>query len=138
MKEITPSVFSITTLTNNISFGTITANQDGNKNIILTYENTSKITDKVKKVLYTVRLIDGNSSTSGIISLEDPTSSIFTIVNINSNSLRLNIDLTNSSNQNFNLIKGKSYLINTQYYDENNNLIEDYERGNNLTTNLNL
>ena len=132
--------FIYTPIDAGITLGNITANQSGNKAIVLAYSGASNMVDHITKVAYTISLKGGISKTSGEYVIDDEHPNIF---NISTDKVpRLTINLEESSDTNFILRSGNTYIISTQYYYKENGIekmLEDKTTSNNtFTTILNL
>jgi hypothetical protein len=131
--------FIYTPIDAGITLGTITAQQNGNQKIVLTYNGASNMTNNIVRVRYTVSLKGGSSKASGEYTL-NARANIFTFSA--DKTPKLTIDLTDSSDTSFALRSGNTYIISTQYWYLDNGeevLLEDQNTHNNtFTTILNL
>ena len=130
--------FIYTPIAEGITLGTITASQTGGKTVVLTYNGSSNLSDRIVEVDYTISLKGGSSKTMG--SYQE---SIFTINT--DKTPRLTIDTSDSShseNTGFLFKSGNTYIISTKYYymlNGKKTLLKDLETGNDtFTTILNL
>lgn len=105
--------FIYTPIDAGITLGTITAQQNGNQKIILTYNGASNITNNIVRVKYTVSLKGGSSKASGEYSL-DNSGNIFTVSA--DKTPKLILDLSASNDTSFSLRSGNTYIISTQYW----------------------
>lgn len=104
-----------------ITLGTITAQQNGNKKVILAYNGASNMTNNIKKVKYTISQKGSSSKVQGEyqITLDNP--NIFEISA--DKTPKLTLDFTDNNNG-FSLKAGNTYIISTKYwYEENGKLV---------------
>ncbi|MCI6266371.1 MAG: hypothetical protein MR598_05960 [Erysipelotrichaceae bacterium] len=132
--------FTYTPIDAGITLGTITAGQSSAKTVTLTYNGSSNLSDNITRVDYTISLKGGSSKTTGTYKVDSDTPSIFTITS--DKTPKLIIDTSNSkysSNTSFTFKTGNTYIITTQYYYGNDQILTDQETGNTThTTILNL
>ena len=132
--------FIYTPIDAGITLGTITALQSEPQKITLTYNGAYNMINNIKKVSYTIAQKSGSSTASGTYEISSETPNIFTISS--DKTPKLIIDITNSSDPNFNLRSGNTYIITTQYwYKDGNNyiILKDHNTNNDkFTTILNL
>lgn len=138
--DVTPfKDFIYTPINAGITLGTITAGQSNSQSVTLTYNGSSNLSENITKVTYTISLKGGSSRTTGTYEVVDG-KNIFTVAS--DRIPRLVIDTSDSnysSNPSFRFQKGNTYIITTQYYYGNDQLLEDQETGNSThTTILNL
>ena len=136
--------FIYTPIASNITLGTITAGLVNNKSVMLTYNGSSNLTKNIVEVEYTITLKGGNNKVSGVYSLDNGVSQIFTLA---SGGLpRFTIDVSDeaiSSNTSYVFKSNSTYIITTQYYylndDNEKTILEDqYTHNTQFTTILNL
>ena len=137
--EITNNYIS-TPIDKGVTPGNITAKQEGDNKIILSFDKYNMI-EKIKKVNYNIKLNSSTQQTFGEINIGTSAETSLEVTGPNSKP-KLTIDF--SEDENFTLKKGNSYLIITEYYyeidDQNGQWIVD---GNSMkrkqfTTTLNL
>ncbi len=133
--------FIYTPIDAGITLGTITATQNNNQRITLTYNGAYNMTNNIKKVSYTISLKGGSSNASGSYEIGGDILNIFTMST--DKTPKLSIDLSESSDENFTLKSGNTYIITTQYWYKNEFdeyvLIKDHNTQNDkFTTILNL
>ena len=132
-QETTPFTdFIYTPIDAGITLGTITAQQNGNQKIILTYNGASNMISNIVRVRYTVSLKGGSSKANGEYSLDNSTN-IFTTTS--DKTPRLTLDLALSNDTSFTLRTGNTYIISTQYwYMVGNEEVQLTDRANGNTT----
>ena len=132
--------FTYTPIDAGITLGTITARQLTGKSITLTYNGSSNLSKNITKVHYTISLKGGSSKVTGTFEISEKLPNIFTVAS--DDIPRLTIDVANtdySDNTGFNFKAGNTYIITTQYYYGDGNILQDQETGNyTYTTILNL
>ncbi|MBQ6494908.1 MAG: hypothetical protein IJI49_02790 [Bacilli bacterium] len=97
-----------------ITLGTITATQNNNKRLTLTYNGAYNMTNNIKKVKYTISLKSGSSNATGSFEIAGDITNIFTISS--DKTPKLSIDLSESSDESFTLKAGNTYFIMTEYW----------------------
>ena len=132
--------FIYTPIDGGITLGNVLASQSGNKAIVLSYSGATTTINDIKRVNYTISLKGGISKTSGEFIIDETHPNIFTI---SSDKVpRLIINLEDSSDPEFVLKSGNTYIISVQYYyikDGVEMLLEDKNTNNStFTTILNL
>ena len=132
--------FIYTPIDAGITLGTITAQQNGNQKVVLTYNGASNMTQNIVRVKYTISLKGGSSKASGEYAIGADNSNIFTV--LSDRTPKLTLDLAASSDTSFTLRSGNTYIISTQYWyldGKNEVQLTDKATGNQtFTTILNL
>lgn len=132
--------FTYTPIDAGITLGTITAGQSTARTVTLTYNGSSNLSENITRVDYTISLKGGSSKTTGTYRVSASNPNIFTVTT--DKIPKLTIDTSNSdfsSNTSFTFKSGNTYIITTQYYYGNDQLLTDQETGNTThTTILNL
>lgn len=105
--------FIYTPIDAGITLGTITAQRQDTKSIILAYNGASNMTNNIVRVSYTVALKGGSSKVSGEYSISNTRPNIFEIAA--DKTPKLTLDFSNDTNG-FNLKSGNTYIISTQYW----------------------
>ena len=111
-----------------VVLGQVTSSLVSNQSVALTYSGSHLLSNKVRKILYTITLNGGlGNKVSGFYSVREADGNTSEIFSISSTGMpRFVIDLANdrvSSDTTFTFKNGNSYLIDLQYYTEDNNLI---------------
>ena len=106
--------FIYTPIDSGITLGTITATQNSNKLVTLTYNGAYNMLNNIKKVSYTISLKGGSSNASGKYEINTETPNIFTVSA--DKTPKLSINLEESSDTNFTFKGGNTYIINTKYW----------------------
>lgn len=109
--------FIYTPIDAGITLGTITAAQNTNQKILLTYNGAYNMINNIKKVKYTISLKGGSSNASGTYEITSGDSNIFVVSS--DKTPKLTIDLSTSSDENFTLKSGNTYIITTEYWYKN-------------------
>ncbi len=117
--EVSPFLnFIYTPNASGVTLGEISASLDGNKKVILTYSGSSKLTESITKVIYTIRLMGGSSNfVTGTYS-NSVNGNVFSITSVGLPMFSIDVsDATVSSNTSFTFKNGATYSISTKYYD---------------------
>ena len=117
--------FIYTPISNDITLGTITAGSATGKGVVLTYNGSANLSEKIVRVDYKIQLKNGSSITTGTYKIDSNNSNIFVVST--DKTPKLTIDTSNSAystNTNFTFKTGSTYIITTQYYYLNNNGVE--------------
>ena len=136
--------FVYTPISHDITLGTITAGSATTKNVTLTYNGSSNLSEKIVRVDYTISLKGGSNKTTGTYKIDSNTPNIFTITS--DKTPKLTIDTSNSihsTNTSFAFHTNNTYIITTQYYYLNDNnkeelLMDQVTNNTTYTTILNL
>lgn len=120
-----PYSYSVYTSGPTVHLGSVSAQKSTDKELILSYFGSSKITDNIGKVIYTIRL-NGGGNISGCYKLaswqDNDNSSCEVVSNLFSFSTdRVPKFTINFNSSTFSLNSGYTYNISTQYYYKNSN-----------------